>query len=654
VRVSRDAESSERSEDAAETTGPAPALCCANPSRLAGTNEPIERIGYFEIGRAQYTIACSSRSIFRSIPAFSMANKLRPTLADYVVTALSPMLIMGLIGSLVFFLVEILYAGKYEGRLLWTLFFFTAGIVLVARISIESDATKAMGYGLALAFVCWLALFRFIKYPADSAMSDFAGLINFFLMAVVWWCAHKLTWDCTHIDEKRPGSGKGLLSAAGFEHRPDTLGQVRDDDLIETEKQQSAPLLKRWRRFRERQKKRPHNPGLTVVWFSLAALPIFGLGQSLIPADDSGRRTFSFWLAACYVGCALGLLLTTSFLGLRRYLRQRQVEMPKALTGIWLGIGGVVVLVFVLVGALLPRPYSETPIGALSRPTSNDRGASKNAPNRDSSGKGESDSGSSKSSDDKAEQKKNKADDGEKNDNADNEKRGPKNSSDKQGDNKDAKKNRDDPQQNKDKSEDSKPSPPESAFGNFVKKVLVLLKWLVFIALGLVVLAFLFRNGLKYLANFMPGARRLLARLNDWWERLWERLWRKRSAIERLPAPVVEAKPVRRPFTSFVNPFASGAADSRPLEELIAYSFAALEAWAADRNHARQAHETALEFASRLSNTFPSLEGEAQKLAVLVARLAYANGVLPVNARNVLDRVWDRLTTTMPAPAVTE
>ena len=578
-----------------------------------------------------------------------MADRPRPTLADYIVTALSPMLIMGLIGSLVFFLVEILYAGKYEGRLLWTLFFFTAGIVLVARISIESDSTKATAYGLTLALVSWLALFKFISYPADSAMSNFAGLINLFLMAVVWFCAHKLTWDCTFIDENRPGSGKGLLSAAGFEHRPDTLGQVRDDDLIETEKQQRAPLLKRWRRFRERRKKRPHNPGLTVVWFSLAALPIFGLGQALIPADETGRRTFSFWLAASYVGCALGLLLTTSFLGLRRYLRQRQLEMPKSLTGIWLGIGGVLVVVFIAVGALLPRPYSETPIGALSRLTSKDHSSSKNAPNQDSSGKRESNSGSRKPNDDKADNKNSKANDGEKDDNAKGEKKGQDNKGDKKGDNKDGKRKDDDSQRDKEDSKESKADRSESGLGKFVQFVLKLLKWLVFIALALLVLAFLFRNGLQYLANFMPGARKWLNALNDWWERLWDRLWRKRLAKERQPAPVVEAKPARRPFTSFVNPFADGTAETRPLEKLIAYSFAALEAWAADRNHGRQLHETALEFSARLSNTFPSLEGEAQKLAVLVVRLAYANGVLAPNTRDVLDRVWDRLTTTMPA-----
>ncbi len=43
------------------------------------------------------------------------------TLADYVAIAISPALIMGLVGSLVFFLQEILYSesGPYKAKLQW-------------------------------------------------------------------------------------------------------------------------------------------------------------------------------------------------------------------------------------------------------------------------------------------------------------------------------------------------------------------------------------------------------------------------------------------------------------------------------------------------------------------------------------------------------
>ena len=81
------------------------------------------------------------------------AERESPSVADYVVTAVGPVLVMLMVGSLVFFLVEVLYAGKYSDRLLYTFFFFVAAAVLVARISIQYDAGRAAVYGVALAVV---------------------------------------------------------------------------------------------------------------------------------------------------------------------------------------------------------------------------------------------------------------------------------------------------------------------------------------------------------------------------------------------------------------------------------------------------------------------------------------------------------------------
>ncbi len=74
-----------------------------------------------------------------------------------------------------------------------------------------------------------------------------------------------------------------------------------------------------WRRSRGK-----HTPGVWVLYFSLAALPLFGIGQHWVPAADVGRRRYVFSLLLVYVASALALLVTTSFLGLRRYLRQRR------------------------------------------------------------------------------------------------------------------------------------------------------------------------------------------------------------------------------------------------------------------------------------------------------------------------------------------
>src|SRR5947209_7766358 len=101
----------------------------------------------------------------------------RPTLADYITIALSPALIMAMIVSLVFFLLAILYRGEFANRLHAILFFFIFGIVLVARIAMETGhAERAPLYGAVLAFLTWLGMGNFVSYPAEMAASSW--LIN--------------------------------------------------------------------------------------------------------------------------------------------------------------------------------------------------------------------------------------------------------------------------------------------------------------------------------------------------------------------------------------------------------------------------------------------------------------------------------------------
>ena len=215
-----------------------------------------------------------------------------PTAADYVVTALSPTLIMGLVGSLAFFLLEILYAGEWPGRMRWTIFFFVVGAVLVSRVSIQVGATQARVYGSILGAATFLAMWRFAE----------AGLfVNLIIIVVVLWSASKLTWDCTHVDESADDGGGGLLE------------EVREE-MFRSSRWRLSPLVVGDRPGADA----PRSPGNSgpmgrwVVYFSLAALPLFGLGQGMIPADDAGARHYAFWLMTIYVASGLGLLLTTT------------------------------------------------------------------------------------------------------------------------------------------------------------------------------------------------------------------------------------------------------------------------------------------------------------------------------------------------------
>ncbi|MFM7158743.1 MAG: hypothetical protein ACKO3P_00030, partial [Planctomycetaceae bacterium] len=125
------------------------------------------------------------------------------TLADYVVIALSPALIMLLVGSLVYFLQDLLYRGEHPGRLMWVLGLFVFGQVLVARIGIEEGVAHSQLFGLALLGAAGLFCLRFIPLFIPAML----------LLALVAWCSWRLTRDCTFIDDSVDASGEGLLQA---------------------------------------------------------------------------------------------------------------------------------------------------------------------------------------------------------------------------------------------------------------------------------------------------------------------------------------------------------------------------------------------------------------------------------------------------------
>lgn len=286
------------------------------------------------------------------------------TNADYVAIAVSPALVMALVGSLVFFLIEVLYVGDYSARLNYVFALFVFATVLIARIAIEMGSERAAMFSLPLGLLMFIALGRFVEHA-----SAFGWLINLGLLAGVWWSSHKLTWDCTVIDDNQDSSGEGLLGRVGLDppegegsgkDRPDNpVGSLAVGNELFNDPA-DGPLARPtlWQRIASANTG-PHTPGLWVLYFSLAALPLFGVGQHWIPAGDVGRRRFAFGLLAVYVAAGLSLLVTTSFLGLRRYLRQRNVEMPAPMAATWVSLGGALILLVMFVAALLPRPAAE-------------------------------------------------------------------------------------------------------------------------------------------------------------------------------------------------------------------------------------------------------------------------------------------------------
>jgi hypothetical protein len=580
------------------------------------------------------------------------ADRPEKTLADYVAIAISPTLIMALVGSLVYFLLEIAYVGQFYGSLRWVLFFFVFGAVLVSRISMEADtADRAPLYGLVLGALMWFALQRYVEYPPDSAVGEWGWAINLGLIVLIWWSAHRLTKDCTLIDDSVDASGAGLLEMAGLEKgNGPGASAAGDAEQKETKTKKRKPargLAGWWQRYREyraERKRRPQAPGVWVVYFSLAALPLFGLGQSQIPPEDTERRAYTFWLLCIYVGSGLGLLLTTSFLGLRRYLRQRKLNMPAAMTGTWMLLGALFVGAFLLVGGILPRPGDPTPLLewaglASSTPRKASEHAQVGDPG-DDKGRGAPKRGGKDDDKEGGKDGKNAKDPDKKDKAAGKEDDSGSGSSAKKGDARAQGKgkrgnNSDQREQDRNAEQEKRADSSDSSFWRDLAKVL---KWVV-IAILIVIAAFvLIRGLLRFLANFTKWAENLLKALQKWWDALWRRETAGAAAVAELE--VVRQPP---PFASFQNPFTSGAAVRMDPAELVRYSFAGLEAWAWQRHFGREVGETPFEFAHRIGDEAPALEADVRRLAEYYVALAYARQTMSTDCLEPLREFWQML-----------
>jgi len=711
-----------------------------------------------------------------------MARKSRPepTLADYMAIAISPALIIVLVSSVAFFLLTLSYGGAFEGAAQWTMGCFCFAAVLISRVSIVEGAERAAMFGVVLAAAVGIAMVKYVAHP----------WIIWIVLGVIWAFASQLVWNCTLVDDGDDASGEGLLEAAGLEgnesdKKVDAAAveagaatkskkppkqfpskKEREEAAMAAAAPPPPPPPPLWRRLWEWWKRgadRSAPPGIWVIYCSLVALPIFGFGQWLMDRDS---RAYGFTLIFRYVAAAMLLLLTTSFLGLRRYLRQRRVEMPLKMAGVWLGVGVAMVAAILLLAQLIPRPNPDYSLASLGRwLTSPSRQASDNALLKKSTGEGNAASTApaekqpeeTKSTEANAEKQKGEVDsssqsgegkageqskgpsgepaaDGKQppqGDGQSGEKGGGKQGKE-QGQSPDGKssggeksksnesppgerqpgdqqptkqqpgqqpadsKTEQDPgqakqqsqnksgheqqqreqsksgkQQNDNQQDDKakrerderekkreqerlakrgyKPPPkPADGKSSWVPSfgwLGTLLKGLFYLVAAIAAIYFLIR--------YWSEVRDWLARLWQEFLDLWNSLFGGKQKQEAIAAAAAaeEARPQPRPFAAFQDPFVSGDAARNKPSAVVQYSFEALEAWARERGVARQQEETPLEFAGRLTAQVTDLGADAQELANLYARVAYARDPLsPASLTNV-ERLWKTLQrTARPSP----
>jgi hypothetical protein len=524
-----------------------------------------------------------------------MISRPNKTLADYIAIAISPALIMALVGSLCFFLVEVFYRGEAAGSVRWVLFWFVLATVLVARLGIEQGTTYAAIYGIALAVATWLYLTRVQPAP----------LLGAILLGIVWWCAHKLTWDCTLIDDEQDASGKGLLQTAFKKEHHETVSK-------------EPPKLRTPGLF-SGDKKALHPPGRWLIYFSLAALPLFGIGQVLLPAGDLDARRIGFHYLFAYLCAAIGLLLTTSFLGLRRYLRQRYLPMPANVALGWLKFGAGMAAMVLLLALLVPRPGGSDAWATLRYHVDYQlRRASQYAMRFNPHGTGKPEN---RNPPDTSPSPNPKSQSGQQPSNS-----GPK-TPDHTGD------------QNGQNHSPSKKGPPP--LSTPAAHLYQLLKWLLWLGGAALVAWWIFRR-----------REMLLQMWREFWAALaqfFRNLFGFRLTLPGTGRQRHLSKP--RLFVEYQNPFLSGQETNLTPQQLILYSYEALQCWAVEQEITGSPEQTAREFCRQLSGSFLEIAPELNHLAFVHGHASYGTSIPNSYRPELLKQLWDYMSTPRLQPA---
>ena len=493
--------------------------------------------------------------------------------------AACPALIMTLVGSLVIMLLEASYSGPWLGSMRWTLCWFTFAIVLVSRIAIERTRPIAIGYGILVAGATSLFL-----------ISHFGFILPvWILLGVIWWIADRMTWDCTLIDDDVDSSGLGLLQGEDVsklaKSKPALVKIVGPPQMPAGTPAKPSPTAAQPKRLkRPAKKQRLHAPGLWVLYFSIAAIPLFGLGEILLPSSEPAARRFAFWLLIIYLGSAAALLLLTSFLGLRRYLRQRWIQMPAGIAFYWVKSGVFFIACLLLIAILLPRPVTSYSLDRLVTSKENvesGRGQKREAP------------------EDKKDVTKEMTESKSK--------------------------------QPGGKPQEGKLPPPASSPNKEALHLPTWPHWLSRLVAALVFIVILFR----YWPEILAALRAFLESLRF---SFGGKPKARKGIFGRSSARNSSAG------VTFANPFQSGQAAQMTPADLLRYTFDAVKAWAVLRGAKPEDSDTPVELAERLSTREPALAREILLIGRYYSHLAYAGRIPPAEAQPVLQKLWTFMT----------
>ena len=556
----------------------------------------------------------------------AIEKKLRPDGLDLFLAAIAPIFIIGMIGSLVYFVITVCYQGSYTERLMWILGLYTVAAVLIARIAIEQSRQLAFTYMFVLAAATLVVTPQF--FVVSGAMAVYSFPILVFLLVMVAVLADRITFDCTSMNEQVQSTGVGLLQSLGLVKsernqsapKPRSASATAESPTVDANKKKTAT-------------KRKHNPGVWVLYFALLALPLFGIGQMVIRSP--GDRRWGFTYLFFYLLSSLFLLVLISLLSLRKYLRERGVPMETSFVIRWLAIGMTSVFTVLFVLSLLPIPSQsflsmDLPFRLSSRDDlkaskwgGGREGAQGEGPELGKEQKGKPKNDSVADENDQAKPEKRIPPAGEKpppkeKDGAN--QRKPDQAPDQQPQ---------EQQQQQQQHQQHQQAPSMSIQWNFS----VALQWLVMLILLIVSIVF----GIKYRKELAESIKSF----GDWLRALLGRKSKSMNSLDPADECATTIADLYPPFHTFANPFAAGSGWSR--EQMVRHMYRAVMSWGYEHRVVRREDETPEEFIRRLFLRFPEQQELISKLGMLYNRIAYARGAVSEAELKPMTELWQWL-----------
>jgi ABC-type multidrug transport system fused ATPase/permease subunit len=288
----------------------------------------------------------------------------RTSITDFVVEALIPVFIIGLIWSLVAFAIAlkgVFYPGQ-EQTLSWVFFLYVMGTVMTNRLAgLYGESEKAKLYSIALVSVMALFALTFCAHFGSMAGGTAAGegfLANLTIVAVVGFASYKLCREsCFDIMPAAPEKSdiqlRAEIRAQQDWYRRERHLEDQEKKNLEAEKNEakmvtspqigSVPIFAR-------------HPGIWTIYFSLFSLVVFSIGQRLLPADNWQLYSRAYAYMLENLVCALALLLLTTLSALRFRCWEKKTDAPSGIGWFWTLAGGASILLVVSLTSLLPRP----------------------------------------------------------------------------------------------------------------------------------------------------------------------------------------------------------------------------------------------------------------------------------------------------------